>query len=120
MECTYIKDDGEKCRARAIKGSELCINHNPDMQEVKQLAVVKGGLSGKRVRLELNPLEVRSVIDINLLLEDTINRVRSGEMPVNIANSIGYLTGHALKAIEANEIERKVLELEAVILSRKL
>lgn len=120
MDCTYIKDNGEKCQAKAIKGSELCFSHNPDMEGEKLLAVSKGGMATKRVHLDLTPVEVRNPQDVRYLLEDTINRVRTGEMPVNIGNSIGYLTGHVLKAIEVYELQGKLEELEGVIKGRNI
>ncbi len=118
-DCIYIKQDGERCQAKAMKDSEYCFTHNPDTQTEKHLAVVKGGLSTKKVKLDLEPLSIRTPQEVSMLLEDTINQVRSGEMPPNIANTIGYLAGHALKALETAELEQKVIELEAVIIGRK-
>jgi len=117
--CKYIKTDGEQCQAKAMKGSDYCFTHNPDTQIEKHLAVVKGGLNSKRIRLDLEPLSIKTPQEVSRLLEDTINKVRSGEMPPNVANSLGYLAGHTLKAIETTELQDKVVELEAVIIGRK-
>jgi len=102
-----------------MKGSDYCFTHNPDMQIEKHLAVVKGGLNSKRVKLDLEPLSIKTPQEVSMLLEDTINKVRSGEIPPNIANTIGYLAGHTLKAIETADLQDKVIELEAVIIGRK-
>jgi hypothetical protein len=118
-DCKYIKQDGEQCQAKAMRESDYCFNHNPDTQIEKHLAVVKGGLASKRVKLGLEPLSIKTPKDIGILLEDTINGVRSGEIPPNIANTIGYLAGHILKALETSDIDEKVAELEAVITGRK-
>ena len=118
-DCKFIKPDGEQCRAKAMKGSDYCFTHNPDMQIEKHLAVVKGGLNSKRVKLDLEPLSIKTPQEVSMLLEDTINKVRSGEIPPNIANTIGYLAGHTLKAIETADLQDKVIELEAVIIGRK-
>lgn len=101
-----------------MKGSDYCFTHNPDTQEEKHLAVVKGGLNSKRIKLELEPLSIKTPQEVSVLLEDTINGVRSGEIPPNIANTIGYLSGHIIKALETEDIKDKILELEAVIIGR--
>ena len=118
-DCKFIKPDGEQCRAKAMKGSDYCFTHNPDMQIEKHLAVVKGGLNSKRVKLDLEPLSIKTPQEVSMLLEDTINKVRSGEIPPNIANTIGYLAGHALKSLEMTDLKDKVTELEAVIIARQ-
>jgi hypothetical protein len=118
-KCKHIKTDGESCQAIAMKGSDYCFSHNPDTQIEKHLAVVKGGLNSKKVNLDLEPLSIKTPQEVSMLLEDTINGVRSGELPPNIANTIGYLAGHALKALETADLQEKVTELEAVIMGRR-
>ena len=118
-DCKYIKPNGERCRAKAMKESDYCFTHNPDTQTEKHLAVVKGGLASKRVKLELKPLSLKTPQGVAELLEDTINRVRSGEMPPKIANTIGYLAGHALKALEASNLDQRVEMVESILLQRK-
>jgi len=102
-----------------MKGSDYCFTHNPDTQIEKHLAVVKGGLASKRVKLNLEPLSIKTPQEVSKLLEDTINRVRSGELPPNIANTIGYLAGHVLKAFEASNLDQRVEMVESILLERK-
>jgi len=118
-DCKHIKPDGERCQAKAMKGSDYCFTHNPDTQIEKHLAVVKGGLASKKVKLDLKPLSIKNPQEVGRLLEDTINGVRSGEIPPNIANTIGYLAGHALKAIEASNLDQRVEMVESILLERK-
>jgi len=118
-DCKHIKPDGERCQAKAMKGSDYCFTHNPDTQIEKHLAVVKGGLASKKVKLDLEPLSIKSPQEVGRLLEDTINGVRSGEIPPNIANTIGYLAGHALKALEASNLDQRVEMVESILLERK-
>jgi len=98
-----------------MKGSNYCFTHNPETQEAKHLAVVKGGLNSGRVKLGLEPLSVRTPYEAGTLLEDTLNRVRSGEMPPNIANSVGYLVTVMLKAYEASRLEQRLDALEEAL-----
>jgi len=102
-----------------MKGSDYCFTHNPDTQIEKHLAVVKGGLASKKVKLDLEPLSIKTPQEVGKLLEDTINGVRSGEIPPNIANTIGYLAGHALKALEASNLDQRVEMVESILLQRK-
>ena len=118
-DCKFIKPDGERCQAKAMKESEYCFTHNPDTQIEKHLAVVKGGLNSKKVKLDLKPLSIKNPQEVGKLLEDTINGVRSGEIPPKIANTIGYLTGHALKALEASNLDQRVEMVESILLQRK-
>jgi len=118
-DCKHIKPDGEQCQAKVMKGSDYCFTHNPDTQIEKHLAVVKGGLASKKVKLDLEPLSIKTPQEVGKLLEDTINGVRSGEIPPNIANTIGYLAGHALKALEASNLDQRVEMVESILLQRK-
>ncbi len=52
-------------------------------------------------------------------MEDTINEVRSGNIPPNIANTVGYLAGHLLKAIEVSSIDKRLEIVESVLIQRK-
>ncbi|OGM56873.1 hypothetical protein A3A50_03945 [Candidatus Woesebacteria bacterium RIFCSPLOWO2_01_FULL_38_20] len=103
-----------------MKDADYCFSHNPDTQVEKHLAVVKGGLNSKKVNLDLGPLSIKDPQEVATLLEDTINGVRSGEIPPNIANTIGYLAGHALKAIELAKYAGKIESVERVLMERKI
>jgi len=102
-----------------IKGSNYCFSHNPDTKTEKHLAVVKGGLNSRKVSLDLAPLSIKDPQEVATLLEDTINGVRSGEIPPNIANTIGYLAGHTLKAIELVKLADKVELIERIVLEKR-
>jgi hypothetical protein len=120
MKCKYIKDNQEFCQANAMKDSIYCYLHNPEvLDEDKRLAQAKGG-AGNIVRLDemLPEIKVEKAKDVVLLLQDTVSRVRTGQMDIRIANTIGYLCGHLIKAIEIAEIESRVTTVERVILER--
>jgi hypothetical protein len=54
-------------------------------------------------------------------LRDTSRRilVLAGTLDPRIANTIGYLAGHLIRAFEVAELEGKVEEVRAVLLDRK-
>jgi len=63
----------------------------------------------------LEPVTVEKVEDVVKLLADTINRVRSGELDIKIANCIGYLSGHLTKAMEISVLEQRIQAVERAI-----
>ena len=119
MRCQFIKDDGEECEAMAMKDATFCFTHNPETQEEKHLAVVKGGENSKKSILGLEAVAVQTPQQVIALLESTINGVRSGEIPPNIANTIGYLAGHMLKAIDVSNLDQRLEMVESVMLERR-
>ena len=73
----------------------------------------------RKTNLDLETIELTSSSDVVVLLGETINLVRSGDLPTNIANCIGYLSGHFLKAVEAAEIQDRIEVIERVIFEKK-
>ncbi|MBT5016814.1 hypothetical protein HN748_01225 [Candidatus Peregrinibacteria bacterium] len=122
MQCTYTKLNKKRCKAQAMAGEEYCFFHKPgsgDSQK-RQEAQSRGGQT-KLVRIQnpLSPIDLKEVNDVVLLLEDTINRVRSGELDVKIGNCIGVLSGQLIKAIEVSSIANRVEIIERAILERR-
>jgi len=104
-----------------MRGSKLCYFHNPHIpDEEKRQARAKGGQSNKIIiQSALPAIPLREVRDVVALLEDTTNRVRSGEVDIKIANTLGFLAGHLIKALELAQLEGRVEEIERVILERR-
>jgi hypothetical protein len=121
MQCTSKKENGEPCKAHAMKGSEFCFLHNPKVpEEEKREMQSKGGSVGKiTVETPLPPLPIATPRDVMNLLADTINRTRSNEVPPQIANTVGYLSGVFLKAFETSELKDKIDALERILLPPK-
>ena len=119
--CRFIKTDKQKCKAWAMSDSEFCYFHNPDISEAEKKEIQsKGGQANKiKVLKPLLPITIKQGDDVILLLEDTINKVRAGEIDLRVANSIGYLAGHLLKAIEIAKLEGRVEIIERAILEKR-
>lgn len=102
MKCTHIKDNGKPCGANAMKGARFCYLHNPAVStEEKTEARSRGGLKrGVILGQPLPEIALDQPADTVKILQDTIRRVRAGELDVRIANSIGILSGQLLKAFE--------------------
>jgi hypothetical protein len=121
MKCNFIKDSGEKCEANAVKDSEFCFFHNPDISdEEKREAQTKGGAN--RALTIANPLPVMQIAepeDAITLITDTINRVRAGELDIRTANCLGFLADKLLNAFEVVKLKDKVEFIERVIGNKK-
>ncbi len=121
MKCQFIKENKEECNANAMKGSVFCYLHNPGIPEIdKRQARALGGQN--RVLTITTPLpliKIKKTKDVIVLLTDTINRVRAGEIDIRTANCLGILSGHLIKAFEVSEIDNRVEKIERIILERK-
>lgn len=120
MKCKARTKSGKPCKANALQGKSYCLAHDPASKEKFKEITKRGGKVKKKVQVSLAPVEfkgdVREVLD---LLADTINRVRSNAMPPRIANTVGYLAGHMIKALEIAEIEQRLKKVEKIVLERK-
>ena len=103
--CTAIKPTGERCKGRAIGGSEWCWNHDPDHAEERRRHGSKGGKRGGRGRPQ------HETEAIKVLLEDLTERVLSGELETGPAAVANQLINTRLRALEQ---ERKIKETQVL------
>jgi len=64
-----------------------------------------------------NPL--RTTGDVSRLLAESINQVRRGQLDVRAANTVGFLAGILLKALEQSRVEDGLTHLEAILGCKK-
>jgi hypothetical protein len=120
MKCAFIKPDGSQCNANPISDSEFCFFHDPKSKEKQKEAQISGGKANKVVLKEALPvLTINESRDVIMLLIDTINRVRSGEIDIRLANCLGVLSGQLIKAFEMSQISDRVEIVEQKILEKK-
>lgn len=115
MKCVQIKANGEECQANAMDNCDYCVMHNPNItaetkKEIQRKggenrAIMVGEVVGEEVRIE-------STKDVVKLMENTINRVRQGRLDARVANTIGYLAGITLKALEQEDIAERLKAIE--------
>ncbi len=115
-KCTFTKTNGNPCQANSITNSEFCFSHDPNMSEQKRLATQKGGKAIRKAADPLSSLEINDTKDVVKLLSTTINEVRLGTAEIRVANCIGYLSGHLLKALEVANLEERITQIEKIIL----
>lgn len=114
-KCNFTKPDGNTCQANALKESKFCFSHDPNMRERKMAAVRKGGSSPRKAYNPLPEVRIESVKDVVTLLSVTISEVREGSVELRVANCIGYLSGHLIKAFEISNLESRLEKLEEII-----
>jgi len=116
MICKFIKQDGSQCKAKALSNSKYCFFHSQESERARKKAQSKGGKNNKiRVRKPLKAIQIKETEDVVRLLASTIKDVRAGDLEVKIANCIGYLSGHLIKAFEASDLERRMEAIENYI-----
>jgi len=121
MKCEFIKDNGEKCEAHAIKDSEFCYFHNPDISDEEKREAQSNGGKTKALKLK-EPLPALALVkpdDTILLVADTIRRVRAGTLDIRTANCLGFLSDKLLKAFEVSKLNARVEMIEQVILKKR-
>lgn len=114
-KCRYKRPDGRGCRANAIARSGLCFFHDPERAAERSQAQRAGGLRNKGASLPADTpdCDLNNVGDVVTLLGTTIIQVRRGQVDPRVANSVGYLSGILLKALEVGALEQRVSDLEA-------
>ena len=116
-QCEMIKQAGERCRSRALRGRPFCFFHDPNSSEERSEASSRGGGKNRAATLPAGTPDIplRSSTDAAALLARTTNQLLRGEIDPKIANSAGYLIGILMKAQEANRLEERLTALEAAM-----
>ena len=104
--CTAIKASGERCKGRAIEGSEWCWNHNPDHADERRRHGAKGGKRGGRGRPQAE------LTDIKQRLSDLAEEVLEGRQDKGVAAVASQLLNVYLRAVS---VELKVREHTEII-----
>lgn len=115
MRCEFIKPNGERCGADAMKNSRLCFFHNPKVKKAKREAVIRGGKSPKKNYNPLEPIEIKDNKDVVKLIAQVINEAREGKIDIRLANCLFYGSGQLIKALEVADLEERVAKLEELL-----
>ena len=118
MQCTYVKPNKTQCRARALKGSNYCFFHSKEKEVIKKRkqASTKGGRSSKvRISYPRDNIPLNNISEVLEMLEKVINEVRMGNIEVNRANSIGYLSSLMLKGFDQMDVVTKIQSIERAL-----
>jgi hypothetical protein len=113
------KKNGERCGADAQTGTNVCVFHDPDKASDGHRARHAGGVTRSRLAAVL-PLDTADhplgdTNQVSVLLADSINRLRRGQLDPRVSNAVGYLASVLLKALENGRIEDRLARLEGVM-----
>lgn len=121
-QCKAIRKDGGRCQAQATSDGDYCFFHDEARKAEARSAQVRGGQQRTRSVLDpaaltqwRQPGTVPSPDDVLLLLADTIDEVKTGQLDPKVANSVGYLVGVMLKALEYDALNERLAALEAAV-----
>jgi len=94
-KCQLLKKNGMSCSADAQVGKSVCIFHDPERSSDAVRARRAGGIARSQPAsvLSHDTLEqpLRCVKEVSILLGDSINRVRRGEIdPRKVLKRLGY------------------------------
>ena len=111
-QCEFIKSDGNRCKARPIKGSGFCFRHNPDMVEEKLNASQRGGLNRRLQGVYGQEVTLKEPEDIKVFLGKVINAIWTGKAPAQLGSSMGFLARCWLDAHDSAEVDKRIIEIE--------
>lgn len=119
--CSFIHPDGRNCQATVQAGSDFCFFHDPAKAADRKAAQSKGG-SQNAIRV-LPVAELRawregpspSSAELIGLLADTVDATLTGRIDPRVANSIGYLAGVMLKALEYDALNERLTAIEEAV-----
>jgi hypothetical protein len=118
-KCQFRRNDGTRCHANAQRGKELCVFHDPAKAAVGRRARKLGGINRSRTAAALPPETpdhpLNNVRDVSLLLGQSINQVRRGQLDPRVANAVGYLASILLGALQQGPLEERLARLEATL-----
>jgi hypothetical protein len=103
--CTAIKASGERCKGRAIEGSEWCWNHHPSHADEHRRHGAKGGKRGGRGRPQAE------LTDIKQRLSDLAEDVLEGKQDKGVAAVASQVLNVYLRAVSVELKAREQLEL---------
>lgn len=72
----------------------------------------------KTLAADAPDVKVADCRDVVILISQTINQVRKGQVDPRVANAVGYLANILIKAVEQGELEGRLAEVEALVKAR--
>lgn len=119
--CSFRKENGEACRAPALRDADYCFWHSPDHAEEVAEARRLGGLRRRRERTVAGAYDidgVETVEQIRRILQIALLDTLGLENSVARSRTLAYLAVVLLKMNEAGTMEERLLALEETLQPR--
>jgi hypothetical protein len=109
-KCESRKKNGERCGADTQTGKALCVFHDPARVSEGRRARRAGGITRSRAA-EVVPCDtpdhpLGDTKQVSLLLADSINRLRRGQLDPRVANAMGYLASDPSEGVRERKDRR--------------
>jgi hypothetical protein len=119
QKCRFRKKDGGRCGADVQSGKILCVFHDPtraaDGRRARRLGGINRHCSAPVLPLETPDNPLRNALDVAVLLAESINLVRRGQLDPRVANAMGYLASILLGALQQGPLEERLARIEAAL-----
>lgn len=116
--CQGVNKRGEPCRAGVRAGQAYCFQHDPERREEAAAARRKGGKSRAKPA-PAPPIDLSTPELQRLAIEQTIDRVRAGDEPLNVGRFVVYAVSLARPIIELETIVERLDALEQAAAARE-
>jgi hypothetical protein len=116
QKCRARTNNGATCGADVQAGKDVCVFHDPTKAAKVRKARRAGGVRRSRPALlaaGIPDYPLDNMTQVSTFLGDAINRVGRGELDPRVANSMGYLAGVLLRALEQGPAEARMARIEA-------
>lgn len=118
-KCKFRKKNGARCAADAQTGKDVCVFHDPSRVEDGHRARQVGGTNSHRVPAVLPPCTpdspLKSASDVSILIAESINQLRRGQLDPRVANAIGYMASVQLRSFEQGMLEERIAKVEGTL-----
>lgn len=112
MKCKKILKNGQLCQAFAQKGQDYCFRHDLKKGSLAIQASRKGGENRALRGVYGQEVSLDSPDDVKLFLSHVINGVWTGQVPVPVGSSMGFLTRCWLDTYEISNVVKRLDEIE--------
>jgi hypothetical protein len=118
--CPAIKPSGERCKGRAIEGSEWCWNHDPAHAEERRRHGARGGKRGGRGRPQAELANIKDRLSdlADDVLKGTVER-GTGAVVSQVLNVYLRAVSVEMKVREVTELTERLEALEDALETKK-
>jgi hypothetical protein len=117
IACSGTTKAGEPCPSAATQRDGRCWWHSTLIDEATRKAARARGAAAFKASRTLSPADLSSAASARRLVEETINLVRRGLIPVTVANAVQRLVSTGLQANE-QELGERIAEIERQLSGR--
>ncbi len=109
--CAAPTKHGGSCGMPVLEGGMYCFQHEPDLVEERTEARRRGGINRNKPA-PCDPVDLATPESRRRAIEQTIDRVRKGEEPLNTGRFIVWAISLAQTVVDQEELAERLEALE--------